>query len=462
MAFDDVLIRTGYSLAFLLLMMLAGYSELLGKKKSSKKHNFPFARQLNSVVKRLDNVVEERIDRPFVRHFDTSEGRASDFIGQLVSLVAQFAAFAVLTQQFPLLLVVAGALVFLLSVIWRELVGGIVGLTLSEKESKVFQLNLWMLFSRLEVKIGKILAGLVYIVSISGALVVFWQHDIGDVNALPWIAGFQFGFLWTSWVIINAFTYWHLMTSEYLDNDARDNRLLEAFSNAIRATVYLIYPYSLVLDHKEGWISLFFATWLAIPFMVFLTLDMVPFFIGVYRHRARCKQLATWRYDWLSRTLAYIKLPSTTPQRQTHLDNSAHDLESEIKSLQNRLEKRNARLTRDFIKELPPRCDIRESHLDELLEWQDVMLSSQAEISDYFEVRQKVAEKDMVKAETLSSNVGALFSGALAALILWLFTVYEDDIKDYLRNKTDRQLQPVTETSEQAPATSNKPKTGNQ
>lgn len=264
------------------------------------------------------------------------KGRRTSLYSILLSgllLLIAFAQFWVLTRVFPgrliLLLLAASAL----GTIAYLVIGAISGFTLADKTKKIGALGLIWAVHRPALSCGVLLLWLLAtLVSWVGAIWVFWTHPMGDPSARVLIAFFQFVLPQIAFVVGAIVVLWPVVTSEYLDDDFRDDRLAQSFSSIIYSTIFLLFPVWLFkseLTEVLRWTLPPFWVLLSIPLLVFVLGSLLPYFLGLYRHRSQARLLIDWRVEWLKQVQLILKLPHGEDRTQA-LNEKLSVLQAEI------------------------------------------------------------------------------------------------------------------------------------
>jgi len=231
-------------------------------------------------------------------------------------LVLSFVQFFCLTGMFPVQLILLLVLANLLGIGIYLGIGAVAGFTLPEKRQKISVLQLIMGQQRPVTScIGTALSSLVFLTSTVCVLWVFWHHRRGDPDAKVLIAFFQFILPQLALVPVSILLLWPAMTSEYLDDDLRNAQLARGFSGIIGNTLVLVFPLWLLRPEvgtyfaHRGWALPPFWLPLSLPIILFILGSLVPFFIGVYRHRSQARVMSQWEEKWMREVLPVLKLP---------------------------------------------------------------------------------------------------------------------------------------------------------
>jgi hypothetical protein len=169
-------------------------------------------------------------------------------------------------------------------------------------------------------------------VGLFGGLWVYWRypHGIGDTNAR--IALVQFTIPGLCGNLLAMLLLWPAVASEYVDDDARNASLAVGFTATALLTIYVLLP---VWLFRGDFGSVLSATaiplWLVLsaPFVVFLFVYVVPFFLGMYMHRNQAKKMLEWHRTWLQRLLTTSQLPAGDT-RAARIHESLEEIDAEI------------------------------------------------------------------------------------------------------------------------------------
>jgi hypothetical protein len=297
-----------------------------------------------TVLYLITSVVALRV-RETIRQRELEELRGSGrdalirWLLSILTMVLVFAQFWLLSREFPvyvILLLVAASLVA--SMIYL-LIGALAGFTLPEKVQKIGALQVIWSFERgfrrsrmvlFFAEVQRFVLLFVLLVSSIGSLAVFWRYPIGDPYAKGLIVLFQFMLPWVVMLPVWIASAWPLITSEFLDNDVRNAGLVDSFSWALTATIFILFP---VWVYKTELSSLFetlppFWLLLSIPLLFFLLGGIFPYVIGMFRFRAQVRLLLTWRKKWMSELLNLSRLPADV--RSAEVEEKRRQLENEL------------------------------------------------------------------------------------------------------------------------------------
>ena len=411
----DILIRLLSTFGFIILSVIAATLSIWAAGEYLKVRSDPVRRMLS-----MDKIEK---DQGLETYIGAAEGRFRLLLSGSLAFMAQSLAFWVLTHEFPYPLLIAGLLVTILTMTLQDLIGGVVGLTLTETVEKnlATSIRIQEQLNRAR-KITSAAVSLAVLLSWIACLVVFWNFGIGETRAVIWIAVLQFGIPSGLLVFVNAYVHWPIMTSEFVDNDFRDSRLIDSFSNCLRSSVYFAYPYFLVVSATLAEQRALVVS-MVLPLFIFLFLNLIPYFVGLFRHRARRKVFAEFRRRWLSDFSALLYLPKTAGFRSELLTNDIARLKAEIAKISTSIGIENYGVS-----------DIRVHHKNELLKIERTAEGTvDPEAAVYFEAKSTEAERALSREEGLTSYVGGIFWGATAAIIIWIFSVYDDDIQARLK-----------------------------
>jgi hypothetical protein len=161
---------------------------------------------------------------------------------------------------------------------------------------------------------------------------VYWRypHGIAETNAR--IALVQFTIPGLCGNLLAMLVLWPAVASEFVDDDARNASLAIGFTATAFLTIYVLLPVWLFRGDLR---SVFPATaiplWLVLsaPFVAFLFLYVVPFFIGMYMHRNQAKKMLEWHRTWLQRLLTTSQLPPGDA-RAGRIRESLEEIDGEI------------------------------------------------------------------------------------------------------------------------------------
>jgi len=255
-----------------------------------------------------------------------------------LNILTTFAQFWLLTRIFPLNLLIIFLSANLLVLIIILLIGAITGFGLPEKQEKIEMLTLLWLVEKKQY--GCLLQSLLVLTSLNiiiAPLWVFWSYPIADPKAVVLIAFFQFTVVQILVAILTIITNWSLITSPYIDDDIRNQKLTTGFAGIILVTIYMLFPVWIfegnlavvqdILGFKLPGIWFL----ISIPIVLFIFGSLVPFFVGMYRYQQQAKLMVIWRKNWLQETRSILNLPSNT-NRKDEWNNKVNELQLEIRN----------------------------------------------------------------------------------------------------------------------------------
>ena len=257
------------------------------------------------------------------------------YVFRYLSFFILFLQFWLLTRMFPVLLILILIGASTLGSIIYILLGAIAGFTLEQNKQKIAVLSLIGGVTRNPAASCLWVIGLLLFQTISaiGALWVFWKYPIGDSRARVLIAMFLFVLPLLIRIPMSLFLAWPVVTSEYVDNDLRNSHLAEAFANIIYQTILLMFPFWLFKQDIAQFNVPLPPFWvlLSIPLFAFILCNLLPFFLGLYRHRAQSRALLDWRSNWLKETLITNEMPQGE-QRNASFQERLQELDAEIRT----------------------------------------------------------------------------------------------------------------------------------
>ncbi len=266
-------------------------------------------------------------------------GRQSPWLaigaGALLTLLG-FVQFFCLSGMFPLELILLLILAGLVAQGVYHLIGAFAGFTLARKQQKISLLGV-ILGAQKPVWgcVGMALSLVTFVVGTVGALWVFWRHPRGDPDAKVLIAFFQFILPLLTSIPVSILILWPTITSEYLDDDLRNSHLAARFCSILVSTLLLVFPMWLMRPEVEaffsarGWPMLPFWLPVSLPFLLFIVGSLIPFFVGVLRHRSQVKVMSQWEERFLREVLPVLKLP-LGPTRDRQIEERLDELRQEL------------------------------------------------------------------------------------------------------------------------------------
>lgn len=260
---------------------------------------------------------------------------------QTAFIVIAFTGFTLLTRLWlPMLLAVMLGVMLVGQVVYM-LAGAVAGFWLEETRRKVAILNVSRTFEStlapsIEGRVPVLLVLFLVIVfvalgvSVVGSLWVYWRYPSGLAGTNARIALFQFTLPNFFAQLMIMATLWPSVASEYIDDDVRNASLATGFSAVAGLTVYIFLPVWLFRGEWRETAAVV-PLWLLMsaPFLVFLLIYAVPFFVGMYLHRHQGKKMLEWHKTWLQELLAANKLPPGDLRNQ-RLDDARESIDREI------------------------------------------------------------------------------------------------------------------------------------
>lgn len=393
----------------------------------------------------------------------------------VISLPLIFAMYWSLTDIFPagLLLLLIG--LYLIGMAIYFLFGAAMGIGVEDKQRKITALALiWSMQNQRLSCINMSLLALAYLVSVLGSLIVFWAHPFKDPNARFLITILLPVFLTVAGTVSTVFASWPIVTSEYLDDDFRNFRLINDLSLVLTNTAILFLPmwiFGQAVPAAYGGYTPAMWVLISLPLLAFLAGDLIPFFVGVYRYRAQSKLMLDWEVDWLKRTVAAHKLP---PQpRSQALQDRVDGIEQQIK----KSTERNTLLQFYHSALLPsapaaqgatgppgtspgntatqpqnvvqqvllenadnlPEWDIRFKYLTELYELYNYADAAKTQdLSAFFTDRLNDKRTEQKTAPARKNVIAGLVLSGFSSAVIWAFKTFQSNIMDLLSSFAHR------------------------
>jgi hypothetical protein len=379
------------------------------------------------------------------------------FLFTLVVLFLTFLQFYILTDVFPLYLILTLVGALALSSLIYQITGAVAGFSLPQKQQKIGVLTKLWGFKNAYFGCGIMVIALIsLLLSWGGSLYVYWHYAVGDPRAKVYIAFLQFT-LPQLMVILGALVVtWPTVTSQYYDDDFRNSYLANSFSSIIFSTIFLLFPIWMIfkedLTGPLGWELPPFWVMLSIPILFFLASGMIPFFVGMFRYRSQNRIMLNWRKTWLEQILPLCKMEESEihtkliEKKIQELNNEIDDCISSDEILRYYQDLKSPgvppdnqppppveKVLEDEIKNIIKEnrshlvnWDIRFSYLDELLQLRDVVTMAKSEdICAIIEDKLKnIAGQQEPPRNFLA---GSIYSG-LSGVLVWLFNHFQNEI----------------------------------
>ena len=244
--------------------------------------------------------------------------------------------YFVLTGHFPVVLIIASAVVSILIQISLYLISAMLGLDSEEQRRKIESVTLIQSFTL--GRTSKILMPCMIILMV---LMVFWPVFVlwkyfsvypSPAEKEVQIAIFLLCIPSLVTLIYLSGVSWRITASRYIDDDVRNYVFLIILSLCINATIVMAYPAFLIsLGHgdlyksREVWILL------SSPVIILMIGGLLPFVVGTFRYRVERSNQMRWRLNWISSMLRALKLPLSADvesERSSLLSTLAKEIES--------------------------------------------------------------------------------------------------------------------------------------
>ena len=268
-----------------------------------------------------------------------SQGR-SKFLFSIFSyltLVIIFFQFWLLTNMFPLKLILIIFAANIVTLIVTLLIGAISGFGLKDKKEKVIALTyLWGVEKKERGCIALIFGLIVLLLVFVAPLVIYWMYPAGSQKVIVLISFFQFTLLQIFSTIMMILMDWSQLTSSHADDDLRNSRLTSGFTRIIYSTIYLLFPLWIFngnieyIEHTMGLKLPDFWILISLPIILFVFGSLIPFYIGMYRHRSEAKHMNEWKKRWLEDAESILNMPAGA-ERESEWKVKVEELQNEVK-----------------------------------------------------------------------------------------------------------------------------------
>lgn len=236
---------------------------------------------------------------------------------------------------------------FLLSIVIEALLHSIAGLGTREKDIKIsLLLNLYH-FERDYIKNFELLNLITFVCKIFIIilnLLVFWYFPIGSKKAIVIIALLHFLFSRLFDTLFLIYANFELITSEDYDDDFRNYTLINNFTSTIFQSVYYIFTiiilkdqisflyYSLNLNALINFDILIYILMFVMPFILFIFNAIVPFFIGINKHKIKRVELIRQQIDFYKKIIEISRI-SDDNTRNTNINIITNTVETEVEKI---------------------------------------------------------------------------------------------------------------------------------
>lgn len=182
-----------------------------------------------------------------------------------------------------------------------------------------------------------------------GVLWAIWALPRGTQDAAFFVFFFGYAFEQLYRGIFEGVVTWPMIASEYVPEFVRTEGLIRSFFGAVGSSCILAiltwaFPAPVLRLLQNTGIALDPVLVVAIfPFVMFVLLYLIPFYIGLHQHQKQQSIFSSWRAEWLGTTIQRLSLPDGAVRSQV-LANQVADLDSEIATRLSEIEEHMQRL----------------------------------------------------------------------------------------------------------------------
>jgi hypothetical protein len=247
-----------------------------------------------------------------------------------------------------------------------------------------------------------------------------------------------------------------LLISEFTIDDIRNSHLITTFSNIIYSTIYLLFPLWLMEKEIRAIVKSFpsFGLLLSIPLILFIIINVIPFFIGANRFKHQKESYLVSRKKWVEEFKSLMKLPAGEDKQMSMTDklnnlerninqfltkyediDIINDLKSEeIDENLHTVDEGNILMLLKENMETVEDSDIRFSHLYKLKEYQNhISKNISTDLSNYLDNCIDEIEDDLKTPGKAKNKITAVFMGVISFIITTLFDLFQTDIYNFLK-----------------------------
>src|SRR5579859_629180 len=263
-----------------------------------------------------------------------------NFWPDIASTVILFAQFYLLTGIFPTLLLIAFAIVNVITTGGLFFLRARFGLDTPDTTRKTKTLSfIFGLTSPQPVKVLLIALSLLFLLWPIGVLWLYFANPEPNPDVVARLAIFHFFIPSCLTQVTLPLTAWYLMTSPDIDDDPRVDNFLGLTAVSVINTVFALYPvYLIVHSGAVAQAAISVGILLSVPVLLYIAGCLLPFVVGTYRYRAVLENRMAWRRQWVSEMMSIMKLPAAdTTIREARRLTTAIDREITDRFTQDRL-----------------------------------------------------------------------------------------------------------------------------
>lgn len=408
---------------------------------------------------RLGNIFKGKLTEA---NFLEPKARLTQSFFALCTLLIIFFQFSLLTFHFPLIICLLIVGLSLLTHFSNNVVAGFLGLSIRAQFKKV---QLLSLTGGLQVGLANrftqyllSIMGLLIFAAWGAALVLFWIYPVESSLKNNWVLFLLFFSPQAAGIAQSLVLNIPILSSEYTDDDYRDYVLSQSFTQLLMFLLPWMIPY-LAVQIRPDLFSISLPPlwiWMSIPLLYFALTVLLPFFIGVNKHKAQRKYFLNWREGWISDTLSAIHL-SNYGAKVKAVESSVRRLQKETEEMEAKdqlyqfyyavdqsdelavnaglndqareIYQRIADNKRDII-----RWNIQLQHLAKLKELnENVKPDNLSASKDFLNYQLGLTKSDLSGISSIKNNLSGITLALISSVIAFLLKEFQDPINTLLK-----------------------------